>query len=187
MGWGNEATLMLVAGVALQMSGSTLHQGRWWEIIKKLDMEGCLPIPYPLDSCGGHSVYHLLASMGCDVNPSAKCIQSCRHPCLPDITWSLHLSSVDALADVHSRSRSFPLIHPREVCLAWHWVIAWPLFSHGVFLLSLPLGVGLTGVGLVHLSCAWQMPKHREMPVSDVMGSLLQWRMLDCPQWYITS
>ena len=104
------------------------------------------------------------------------------------VTWSLHPSSVDALADVHSRNCSFPLIQPREVCLAWCWMIAWPLFSCGVFSLSLPLGVGLTGVGLVHLSCAWQTPTHKGTPVSDMMRrSLLQWRIHDCPHWSITS
>ena len=72
---------------------------------------------------------------------------SCRFPCPLHITWSLHLSSVDAPVDVHGRSHSFPLIHPREVFLAWHWVDIRPPSSCCVVLLSLPLGVGLTGVG----------------------------------------
>ena len=103
------------------------------------------------------------------------------------ITWSLHLSSVDAPVDVHSISCSFLLIYPREVCLAWCWVITRQLFSHGIFLLSLPLGAGSTGVGLVHLSYAWWTPTHRETTVSGVMRrSLLWWRIHDCPCWSVT-
>ena len=81
-----------------------------------------------------------------DVYPSTKCTQSCqpfcqwRHPCPVHITWNLHPSSVDALADIHKRSCSFPLIHCREVFLAWHWVITRPSSSCGVVLLSLPSG-----------------------------------------------
>ena len=56
--------------------------------------------------------------------------------------------------DAHSRSCNFPLIHPREVLLAGHWVTAQPLFSCGIILPSLPLEVGLRGLGLVHLSHA---------------------------------
>ena len=49
--WGYKATLQLVAGVLLQLSGSTPHQGRWQQVIEKLDTEGYLPVPYPLWSC----------------------------------------------------------------------------------------------------------------------------------------
>ena len=115
--------------------------------------------------------WHLLV----DIYPSTKCTWSCwpfcqwRHPCLLHNAWNLHPSSVDALADIHGRSHSFPFIHPREVFLAWCWVIARPLSSCSVVLLSLPLGIGLTGVGLAHLSCAWQTSMHKGMPASDMM------------------
>ena len=56
-------------------------------------------------------------------------------------------SYVDALADIHSRSHSFPLIHPGKSAWLGCWVIIRPLFSHGIFFLSLPLGVGLFGWG----------------------------------------
>ena len=160
--WRYEAPLQLVAGVPLWLSGSILHHGRWWWVIKKLDREGYLPSPYPLWSCNHDSVHwvvmaviqsavwwHLQAE---DVYWSAQCMWSCRHPLPLYIIWGLHLFSVDAPADIHRRSHNFPLIHPREVLLAWGWVITRPLSTHGIISLSLPLGVGLTGVGLVCLS-----------------------------------
>ena len=103
-----------------------------------------------------------------DVYPSTKHMWSCqsfcqqRHPWLLHIAWNHHPSSLDALADIHERSHGFPFIHPWEVFLAWCWVIARPLSSCGIVSLSLPLGVGLTGVGLVHLTHAWWMPMHKE-------------------------
>ena len=110
-------------------------------------------------------------------------MQSCRHPLPLHITWSLHPSSVD----IHGRSHSFLLIHSREVLLAWHWVITRSLSSCGIVSLPLPLGVGLTGVGLVHWSYAWQTPTHKGMPGSDAMRRSQLWcRMHDCPHWFIT-
>ena len=112
-----------------------------------------LPLrPSSVSSCHGCPVCYLMASMGWDVYPSTKHMQSCRHPHPVHVTWNLYPSSVDAPADVHGRSHSFPLIHPMEVFLAWCWVIARP--SCGIVLLSLPLGVGWSGSGLVHLSLA---------------------------------
>ena len=170
---------MLVAGVPLWMSESISCQGRWWQVIKKLDTEGCIPVTYPQWSSCHDSVtwvvmvviqsatqWHLQAG---DIYHSDKSTGSCRHPLPLHITWSLHPSSVDALVDVHRRCPSFLLMHPREVFLAWCWVIARPLPSHGIVSLSLPLGVGLTGVELVHLYHAWWTPMHRGTPVSDVM------------------
>ena len=137
-----KATLMSAAGVPLWLSGSIPCQVRWWLVIKELDTEGHIPISYPwlssISRHGGHPVCYPMASMDWDVYPSAKCTWSCRHPLPLHITWSLHLSSVDAPADVHGRSHSFLLIHFREVFLAWHWVIARPLSSHGIVSLSLP-------------------------------------------------
>ena len=158
---------------------------------------GYLPVPYPLWSCNHDSVlwvvmaviqsaiqWHLWAE---DIYPSAKCMWSCRHPLPLHVVWSLHPSSVDTPADIHRRSHNFPLIHPREVLLAWCWVNATPLSTCGVILLSLPLGVGLTGVGLVHLYQAWQTPTHKGMPVSDAIKSWLWCRTCDCPHWFVTS
>ena len=127
--------------------------------------------------------WHLQAG---DIYLSAKCMWSCRHPLPLHITWSLHPSLVDA-SHIHGRSHSFMLIHPREDFLAWCWVIARPLSSHGVFSLSLPLGVGFTGVGLVHLSHAWWTCTHKGAPVSDVMRRSQLWcRTCDCPHWSYT-
>ena len=163
-----------MAGVPLWLSGSILHQDRWRQVIEKLDTEGCIPVTYPQWSCCHDSVlwvvmavvqstisWHLQAE---DIYPSTKCMWSCRHPLPLHITWSLHPSSVDALADAHRRSCSFLLIHPRKVFLAWCRVITRPLSTCGIVSLALPLGAGLTGVGLIHLSHAWQTPTHRRMP-----------------------
>ena len=140
-----------------------------------------------MSSCGGHSVCHPMTSMGWDVYPSAKCTWSCRHPHPLHITWSLHPSSVDAPVDIHRRSHSFPLIHPREVFLAWCWVDIRPPSSHGAVLLSLPLRVGLTGVGLVHLSHTWWTPIHKGTPASDMTRRSQLWcRMHDCLHWSVT-
>ena len=107
---------------------------------------------------------------------------------LRHLTWCLHPFSVDTPVDIHRRSCSFLLIHPREVFLAWCWVITRPLSSHGVVLMSLPLGIGLTGVGLVYLSHAWMTPTHKGLPVSDAMRRSKLWcRTHDCPHWSITS
>ena len=144
-------------------------QGRGCWFIKKPDTEGYLPITPPpfwsckpwlssMSSCVSWEVHYLMASIGSDVIPSAKCIWYGRCSHLLHITWSLHPSSVDALVDIHSRSHNFLLIHPREVLLPGCWVTTQPPCSHGVILLSLPLEVGLTGMGLVHLSHAWQTP-----------------------------
>ena len=83
-----------------------------------------------MSSCGSCSVHYLMALMGW------RCLHPPPNACpLPlHITWSLHLSSVDAPVDVCRRSHNFPLIHPREVLLAWCWVIARPLSTHGIFL-----------------------------------------------------
>ena len=190
------ATLTSVAGVPLWLSGSIPCQGRWWWVVKKLDTEGYIPIAYSQWSCCHDSVLWVVMAviqstvwwhLQANIYLSTKHTWSCRHPLPLHINWSFHLSSVDAPVDVHRRSCSFPLIHPREVLLAWCWVIARPLSSCGIYSLSVPLGVGLTGVGLVHLSLAWQTPTHRGTPVSDMTRSQLQYRMCDHPGWPVTS
>ena len=82
--------------------------------------------------------WHLQA----DVYPSTKHMWSCqpfcqwRHPCPQHVTWNLHPSLVDVLVDVHRRSCSFLLIHPREVFLAWCLVITRPSSSCGSLAVS---------------------------------------------------
>ena len=94
---------------------------------------------------------------------------------------------MDALADVHRRSYSFPFIHPREVFLAWCWLIARPLSSCGIVSLSFPSGVGLTWVELVYLSCTWQTPVHKGVPTSDtIRRGQLQCRVHEHPCWSFT-
>ena len=153
-----------------------------------------LPWPGSVSSHAGHPVHYPMASTGWDVYPSTKCMWSCwpfcqwRHPHPLHITWNLHQSSVDAPVDIHGRSHSFPLIHPREVFLAWLWVIAKPSSSCCVVLLSLPSGVCLTGVGLVYLSHTWQTPTHKGMPASDTMRRSQLWCMTHkCLCWFFTS
>ena len=105
--------------------------------------------PWP-SSVSGHidlEVHHPMASTGSDVIPPAKHVCSFQHLQPHPITWGLHPSSVDAPAHVHGRSHNLPLIHPREVLLAGHWVIALPILSCGIILLSPPVEVGLCGVG----------------------------------------
>ena len=62
-----------------------------------------------------------------------------------------------------------PIYPPQGVFLVWYQVIARPLSSCGIALLSLPPGVGLTGVGLVHPSHTWWTPTHKGTPASDAM------------------
>ena len=56
MSWGNIATLISVAVVPLQLSGSILNQGRWWQVVKELDMEEWISISFPQCSCYHDSV-----------------------------------------------------------------------------------------------------------------------------------
>ena len=141
-----------------------------------------------MSSHGNHSVHWPMALMG----------MRCLHP-LPnahdpmDIHFNYTLPEVFtcplwiAPVDVHGRSCNLPLTHPREVWLVWHWVITRPLSTCSVISQSLPLGVGLTEVGLVHWSHAWQTPTSKRMPVSDMMRrSWFWWRMYDCVHWSVT-
>ena len=112
------------------LSRSILHQSGWWPNIEELDTVKHTPISYPRSLTTTFQFceqswwlsaihWHLLV----DIHPSTKCMWSCwpfyqrRYPHLLHITWNLCPSSVDALADIHGRSHSFPFIHPREVFL----------------------------------------------------------------------
>ena len=147
----------------------------------------CKLWPSSMSSCVGCGVHHLMESMGSDIIPLTKHMCSFWHLHPLHLTSSLHPSSVDALADIYSRSCNFLLIHPREVLLAGHWLTAWPLLSCGIIISSLPLEIGLHQVVLVHLSSAWWTPIHKGMPTSDVIRSWFWWRMHDHPHWSITS
>ena len=185
-------------GVSLWLVGSTLHQRGSYQFVHPPDTEGyltitppfwsCEPWPSSMSSCVSHGVHCLMLSMGSNVISLAKCMCSFQHLHPLHITWSLPPSSVVALADVHSRSHNFLLIHPMEVLLAGHWVTAWPLLSCDIITSSLPPEVGLHVVGPVHLSHAWWTPIHKGTLTSDAMRRSWFWlRMHDCPHWSITS
>ena len=71
--WGYKATLQSAAGALYQLSGSILHQDRWWQSSKNLTQRGTYPFIPPMvlqprlssmSSHGSHSVHCLMASMG---------------------------------------------------------------------------------------------------------------------------
>ena len=122
-------------------------------------MIGCIPL----------GIHYLPASMGIDVIPSALCTCSFQSLQPNHITCGLHPSSVDASVDIHGRSHNFPFFHPREALLVGHQVTTLPLSSCGILFFSPPTEVVLHGVGLVHLSHAYDsLPIHKGTPISDV-------------------
>ena len=135
----------------------------------------CLPWPSSMSGHICHGVHYLPASIGIDVVPSALCMYSFQGLQPHRIIWSLHLSSVDALVDIHSRSHNFPFFHTREALLVGHWVTALPLFSCSIHFVSPLTEVVLHGVGLVHLSHVWWLPIHKGMPTSDALRSQFWW------------
>ena len=143
-----------------------------------------LPCSGSVSRCGGHPVT-IQWYLWVDVYPSTKYMWSClpfcqqRHPHPLHMAQELHPSLVDALADIHWRSHSFLFIHPREVFLAWCWVITRPSSSCGIVLLSLPLGVGFTEVGLVHLSHTWQ-DTHMHRGMSSFWCTMRRSHWLQC-------
>ena len=165
-------------------------------------MEGCVPISYPSglptafqiceqswwsSSLLSTGIYGLMSVPLPNVcKPSGHSVKEAIYGHYTSL-GNLHPYSVDAPVDVHGRSHSFPFIHPRGVFLAWCWVITRPLSSCCIVLLSLPLGVGLTGVGLVHLSHTWHTPTHKGTPPSDAMRrNWLQCRTCEFPCWSFT-
>ena len=115
---GYEATLQLAAGVPLWLNGSIPHQGRWWEVIKKCDMEGYLPIPYPLWSCNCDSVlwvvvvviwsaiwWHLWAVMSLPLPNVCDPADIACHYTLPEVfthlLWTLWQTSMIEAIDSH--------------------------------------------------------------------------------------
>ena len=133
----------------------------------------CKLWPSSMSSCVSHGVHNPMTSMGSDVIPSAKHVHSfqCLQPL--HITWSLHPSSVDAPVDVHGRSYNFPLIHPREVLLAGHWMTAAPLLSCGLVCgragTSFPCMTDTSTQGKVNLWCK----EKKLVSVEDVWPSAL--------------
>ena len=161
--------------VPLCRGGSTPCWVKRCQTIQPYNMEGYLPIthtpiwscePWPslMSRCISLEVCYPKASTGKDIIPSAKHMCSFWHQHPHHITCGLHLSSVDALVNVRSRSLSFLLILPGEVLLAGCQVTTIPLYSCGIILSSLPVEVGLHGVGLVHLSHVRWTPTHKGMP-----------------------
>ena len=208
VGWSSTMQVKLCIGKTRELSHSNAsmawvpwwlcrsipHQSRWWFIIKELDMEGCTPISclsglattfqfceqlWWSSSLVSTGIYGLMSIPPLDAHElTGHSVQEDIHTCYTLLEifthpqWTLH---------------SFPFIHPREVFLAWHWVITRPLSSFGVVLLSLPLGLGLTGEGLVHPSHTWQTPPHKGMPAYDVTRRCqLQCRTLGFPCWSFT-
>ena len=148
----------------------------------------CLLWPSSVIGCIPLGVHYLPMSMGIDVIPSV--LHTCSFQSLqPDhFTCGLHPSSVDALVDVHSITCNFLCFHPREALLVGHCVTTLPLFSCGILFSSPLTEVVLHGVGLLHLSHVWQLPIHKGTPISDATRrSWFQWRICDCPCWFITS
>ena len=147
----------------------------------------CLLWPSSVSGCICHAVHYLPVSMGIDVITSA--LHTCSFQGLQPhhITWGLHPSSVDAPVDIHGRSHNFLFLHPREALLVGHWVTTLPLFSCDVHFFSPLTEVVLHGVGLLYLSCAWQLSIHKGMPTSDaVRRSQFWWRMHDLLCWFVT-
>ena len=98
-----------------------------------------------------------LGSLSASVN-GYRCCPSALHMCsfqslLPyHLTCGCHLSSVDAVVDVHGISHNFSFFHPREALLVGHQVTTLPFFSCGILFSSPLTEVVLHGVALVHLS-----------------------------------
>ena len=135
----------------------------------------CLPLPSAVIGPIPFGVHYLPASTGIYVIPSALCVCSFQGLQPNHVTCGFHPSSVDAPVEVHGRSCNFPFFHPREALLVGHWVTALPLSSFGILPFSPLTEVVLHGVGLVHLSNVWQLPIHKGMPISDMMGRSWFW------------
>ena len=87
---------------------------------------------------------HLFASInGYRHHPSALCMCSSRGLQPNHLTCGLHLSSVDALVDIHDPSHNFPFFHPWEAFLVGHHVTALPSCSCGIIFSSPPREVVL--------------------------------------------
>ena len=146
----------------------------------------CLPWPSSVINSIVLGIHYLPVSMGIDIIPSA--LHTCSFWGLQPnhITCGLHPSSVNALVDIHGRLCNFPFFHPREALLVGHWGPPYHFPLVASFFPPLT-EVGLHGMELVHLSCVWQLPIHKGMPISDVMRrSWFWWRTHDHLHWFIT-
>ena len=88
----------------------------------------------------------------------------------------------DVLSDIHGRTHSFPLIHPRGVLLVWCNMDTRQSAHCGIFSISLLSGVGPSMVRLVHLSHAVHTPTLSGMLLSSsgaMRRSQLWWRTCD--------
>ena len=144
-----------MAGVPLQLSGTIPHQGRWWQVIKKLDLKGCIPVTYPQWSCCCDSVpwvawqsFSLLSDGIYGLETSIPLPNACDpvdiqfHYTLPEVfthpQWMLWWMSMGKVVASHWSTR--------EVFLAWCWVITRPLSSCGSLAVT-PLRSGLNWGG----------------------------------------
>ena len=121
-----------------------------------------------------------------DISPSAVICWHWTPSCSQSPLGTFHpWSCMDVLANIHGRTHSFPLIHPRGVLLTWCKVGARQSAHCGDSSFSLPSRVGSSGGKLVHLAHAVHTPAHGGMPISstEVMRSQLQWRICDQPYW----
>ena len=153
-----------MARVPLCIGGSTPCQGGRCQFIPPPDMEGYLPVTPPMfglanpDQVLSVVVYILGFTICWHLQAASHSLGQMHMFLLTSTATSCYLRSSPIFSGcssiIHSRSCNFPLIHPRKVLMAGHWVTALPLLSCGIIISSLPLEVGLNGVGLVHLSHA---------------------------------
>ena len=119
---GYDATPLQAVRVPLLVGRSILHHGGrqiLWGLLTHftppISIWPCLPRP---SSVIGHiplGVHYLPASTGIDVIPSALCTCSIQGLQPHHITCGLHLSSVEALVDVHGRSHNFSFSTPGKL------------------------------------------------------------------------
>ena len=144
-----------------------------------------LPWLSSVSSHGSHPVCYLMVSMGWDVYPSTKCMQSCKHPCPLHITWNLHLSwmlQLMSMGEVVASNLSTPGSLPslmlgdsQTITCLWHSLAVIPPGSR----------LNWGGAGTSHTG---KTPTHKGMPASDAMRRRqLQCRAHYCPCWSVTS
>ena len=92
-------------------------------------------------------------------------------------------SYMNVLANIPGRACSFPLIHPTGVLLAWYRADTRYSAHCGDSSISLPSGVSLPGVKLVHCAHEACMSAHSGMPLSYLRGNEKKSVMMEDPWW----
>ena len=152
-----------------------------------------LPCSGSVHRCKGHPVCYPMVSMGWHLSLHQMHMILSTILSMKTSTSTTHGLGTSPIFSGHSgwhpqEKPLFLFMQPREVFLAWCWVITRPSSSRGIVLLLLPLGVGLTGVGLVHPSHTWWTPTCKGMPASGAMRRSPLWcRMHELPDWSFTS